>query len=111
MALHDQTQEWKDLEQVLNIQPIHFPEKGIDRYETAKSHKQSLERDIGLREERLAQLNKDAESIHPVEQKDIDAFNGLYQQEEEIKQKNMNYVQLKKDISDKQRERTVYKQI
>ena len=49
VALHDQTQEWKDLEQVLNIQPIHFPEKGIDRYETAKSHKQSLERDIGLR--------------------------------------------------------------
>ena len=27
VALHDQTQEWKDLEQVLNIQPIHFPER------------------------------------------------------------------------------------
>ncbi|MEJ7173251.1 AAA family ATPase [Staphylococcus caprae] len=105
VALHDQTQEWKDLEQVLNIQPIHFPEKGIDRYETAKSHKQSLERDIGLREERLAQLNKDAESIHPVEQKDIDAFNGLYQQEEEIKQKEYELRSIEKDISDKQREK------
>ncbi len=45
VALHDQTQEWKRLEQSLNIEPINFPEKGIDRYETAKSHKQSLERD------------------------------------------------------------------
>ena len=55
----------EDLEQVLIFSLSIFPEKGIDRYETAKSHKQSLERDIGLREERLAQLNKDAESIHP----------------------------------------------
>ena len=111
MALHDQTQEWKDLEQVLNIQPIHFPEKGIDRYETAKSHKQSLERDIGLREERLAQLNKDAESIHPVEQKDIDAFNGLYQQEEEIKQKEYELRSIEKIFQINNERRTVYKQI
>ena len=33
VALHDQTQEWKRLEQSLNIEPINFPEKGIDRYE------------------------------------------------------------------------------
>ena len=25
---HDQTQEWKRLEQSLNIEPINFPEKG-----------------------------------------------------------------------------------
>ena len=28
VALHDQTQEWKRLEQSLNIEPINFPEKG-----------------------------------------------------------------------------------
>ena len=27
VALHDQTQEWKGLEQVLNIEPLKFPEK------------------------------------------------------------------------------------
>ncbi len=27
VALHDQTQEWKRLEQSLNIEPINFPEK------------------------------------------------------------------------------------
>ena len=93
VALHDQTQEWKRLEQSLNIEPINFPEKGIDRYETAKSHKQSLERDKSLREERLSILNKEAESINPVDQKYIDSFNSLYQQETEIKQKNLSYVQ------------------
>ena len=96
VALHDQTQEWKRLEQSLNIEPINFPEKGIDRYETAKSHKQSLERDKSLREERLSLLNKEAESINPVDQKYIDSFNSLYQQETEIKQKNLSYVQLRK---------------
>lgn len=60
VALHDQTQEWKGLEQVLNIEPLKFPEKGIDRYETAKSFQQSLEKDIGLKEERLAQLKQEA---------------------------------------------------
>lgn len=104
VALHDQTQEWKRLEQSLNIEPINFPEKGIDRYETAKSHKQSLERDKSLREERLSLLNKEAESIKPVDQKYIDAFNSLYQQETEIKQKEFELRSIEKDIADKQRE-------
>ena len=104
VALHDQTQEWKRLEQSLNIEPINFPEKGIDRYETAKSHKQSLERDKSLREERLSILNKEAESINPVDQKYIDSFNSLYQQETEIKQKEFELRSIEKDIADKQRE-------
>ena len=104
VALHDQTQEWKRLEQSLNIEPINFPEKGIDRYETAKSHKQSLERDKSLREERLSLLNKEAESIKPVDQKYIDSFNSLYQQETEIKQKEFELRSIEKDIADKQRE-------
>ena len=104
VALHDQTQEWKRLEQSLNIEPINFPEKGIDRYETAKSHKQSLERDKSLREERLSILNKEAESINPVDQKYIDSFNSLYQQETEIKQKEFELHSIEKDIADKQRE-------
>lgn len=33
VALHDHSQEWKSLEQQLNIEPITFPEKGVDRYE------------------------------------------------------------------------------
>ena len=29
VALHDQTQEWKQLEHALNVEPLHFPEKGL----------------------------------------------------------------------------------
>ena len=90
VALHDHSQEWKSLEQQLNIEPISFPEKGIDRYEKARAHKQSLERDIGLRNERLAQLEEEASQLEPVKQSDIDAFNSLNQQENEIKTKNSN---------------------
>ena len=28
LAIHEQAQEWKDLEQKLNIEPLSFPEKG-----------------------------------------------------------------------------------
>ena len=61
LALHEQTQEWKTLETQLNIEPVTFPEQGIDRYESAKIQTQNLKRDIGLREERLAHLKSENE--------------------------------------------------
>lgn len=42
LALHEQTQEWKTLETQLNIEPVTFPEQGIDRYESAKIQTQNL---------------------------------------------------------------------
>ena len=57
-----------------------------------------------MREERLSILNKEAESINPVDQKYIDSFNSLYQQETEIKQKEFELRSIEKDIADKQRE-------
>lgn len=105
VALHDQTQEWKQLEQALNVEPLHFPEKGIDRYETAKAHKQSLVRDIDLREQQLSQIEQENQSLQPVKQSDIDAFNSLYQQENEIKQKEYELRSIEKEISDKQRDK------
>ncbi|RZH90088.1 hypothetical protein EIH01_16785, partial [Staphylococcus aureus] len=66
VALTDDSQEWKTVEQKLNIKPITVPEKGVNRYEKARAHKQSLERDIGLRNERLAQLKEEATQLDPV---------------------------------------------
>ncbi|MEJ7393515.1 hypothetical protein, partial [Staphylococcus saprophyticus] len=85
--------------------PLHFPEKGIDRYETAKAHKQSLVRDIDLREQQLSQIEQENQSLQPVKQSDIDAFNSLYQQENEIKQKEYELRSFEKEISDKQRDK------
>src|SRR5699024_7152796 len=75
LALHEQTQEWKNLESQVNIEPIHFPEQGIDRYESAKIQTQNLKRDLGLREEKLAHLKSENEKINVPQQRDIDAFN------------------------------------
>ncbi|PTI22997.1 DNA repair protein Rad50, partial [Staphylococcus warneri] len=105
VALHDQTQEWKQLEHALNVEPLHFPEKGIDRYEAANAQRQSLLRDISLREQQLAHIKQDNESLEPAKQSDIDAFNSLYQQENEIKQKEYELRSLEKEISDKQRDK------
>ena len=44
-------------------------------------------RDISLREQQLSHIKEDNQSIEPAKQSDIDAFNSLYQQENEIKQK------------------------
>ena len=96
VALHDQTQEWKQLEHALNVEPLHFPEKGIDRYEAANAQRQSLLKDISLREQQLAHIKQDNESLEPAKQSDIDAFNSLYQQENEIKQKEYELRSLEK---------------
>lgn len=104
LALHEQAQEWKALEAKLNIEPIQFPEQGIDRYESAKLQTQNLKRDIGLREERLAHLKAENDKIDVPNQMDIDAFNHLHQQENEIKQKEYELKTVEKEIQDKERE-------
>ncbi|WP_210122885.1 MULTISPECIES: AAA family ATPase [unclassified Staphylococcus] len=106
LALHEQTQEWKTLETQLNIEPVTFPEQGIDRYESAKIQTQNLKRDIGLREERLTHLKSENEKINVPKQSDIDAFNHIQQQENEIKQKEYELKSVKKEIQDKEREKS-----
>src|SRR5699024_3167899 len=100
LALHEQTQEWKTLETQLNIEPVTFPEQGIDRYESAKIQTQNLKRDIGLREERLTHLKSENEKINVPKQSDIDAFNHIQQQENKIdKETNQTEMDaLEKDI-------------
>ena len=105
LALLEQTQEWKQLETQLNIEPVVFPEQGIDRYESAKLQTQNLKRDISLRTERLAHLKAENEKITVPRQSDIDAFNHLHQQENEIKQKEYEVKALDKEIQDKEREK------
>ena len=105
LALHEQTQEWKSLEGSLNIEPVHFPEQGIDRYETSKSQIDTLKTDISLREEKLAQLENENNRINVAEKQDIEAINALYQQENKIKQQEFELKSLDKEIQDKQREK------
>lgn len=109
LALLDHAQEWKALEHELNIEPLDFPEQGIERYETSKSARHQLEKDAGLRQEKLAQLQKENSQITVPKQSDIDALNSILQQENEIKQIENKLQTLNKEIEDKEREITALK--
>src|SRR5699024_7366638 len=71
-----------------------------------KNQTQNHKRDHELREEKLAHLKSENEKINVPQQRDIDAFNHLHQQENEIKQKEYELKAVEKEIQDKEREKT-----
>ena len=104
LALLDQAQEWKALEHELNIEPLDFPEQGIERYEASKAREDQLKKDISLRKEKLEQLQNENEHISVPKQIDIEALDNIVKQEDEIKQKETQLHALNKEIEDKTRE-------
>ncbi|PCF86023.1 ATP-binding protein [Staphylococcus intermedius] len=99
VALIDQVQEWKGLEADLNIEPLEFPEKGIDRYETAKIQVDHLERDIGLRVEKQQQLQHENEQLYVPEQTLYQNFEAIAKQEDRVKQQEMELKQTEREFS------------
>lgn len=104
LALHDQVQEWKGLESDLNIEPLAFPEQGIDRYEAAKFQTQQLERDIGLREEKRIQLEHDNQALSIPKADHFKQIEALSKKEESIKQDEFDLKQVRRDIDHHQRD-------
>lgn len=104
LAIHEQAQEWKDLEQRLNIEPLRFPEKGIERYETASNYKQSLTRDISLREEKLKQLEHEYNAIAVSNETIAKHIYDLTRDENEIQQAELKSSALEQDIDDYERQ-------
>lgn len=99
VALIDQVQEWKGLEADLNIEPLEFPEKGIDRYETAKIQVDHLERDIGLRIEKQQQLQSENEQLYVPEKSLYQNFESITKQEDRVKQQDMELKQTEREFS------------
>ncbi|MBF2757769.1 MULTISPECIES: AAA family ATPase [unclassified Staphylococcus] len=104
LAIHEQAQEWKDLEQRLNIEPLRFPEKGIERYETASNYKQSLTRDISLREEKLKQLEHEYNAIVVSNETTAKHIYDLTRDENEMQQAELKSSALEQDIDDYERQ-------
>ena len=109
LAIHPQAQEWKSLEQKLNIEPLKFPEKGIERYETAARYKQSLEKDISIQEERLKKVERDFNEIELPTEEAVNNFYRLSQEESAIQQNELKVASLNKEIDDSQREQQTLK--
>ena len=86
LAIHEQAQEWKDLEQKLNIEPLSFPEKGSSVMKQTSNYKQSLARDISLREEKLKQLKNEFNAIPALNEDTTNHIYHLTRDENEIQQ-------------------------
>lgn len=104
IALHDQVQEWKGLEADLNVEPLEFPEQGIDRYENAKFQTEQLKRDIGLRNEKFQQLSYENEQLYIPSDELSQSLENIAKKEESIKQTTMDLRQTEREIEHTERQ-------
>ncbi|UTH13345.1 ATP-binding protein [Macrococcus equipercicus] len=101
MMFHADMKEWKQLEHQLNIEPVVFPDNGIERYESLKRQRYNNERDIMLRAEKVKQLTKEA-AIELMPDVAYETAQGLLKEEPVIKQHEKTLNNLDRDILDKQ---------
>lgn len=110
ISLHKDVVEWKDLETKLNIEPYTFPEQGIERYESAIRAKESIKRDLTLRNEKLTQVNHTLNQVKVMSERDEKALNSIRQRETDIKERHQELKQLNKQIEDTERDNTLLRQ-
>jgi len=95
---HKDIKDWKTLEGILNVEPLVFPEKGIERYESLKNSYDQAKKDINLRLEKLKVLKHEIGQVELPDEKNIEYLEGLKTREPEIKQKNLEIDRLKRSI-------------
>ena len=95
---HKDIKDWKTLEGVLNVEPLVFPEKGIERYESLKNSYDQAKKDIDLRLEKLKVLKHEIGQVELPDEKNIEYLESLKTKEPEIKQKNLEVDRLKHSI-------------
>src|SRR5699024_8942818 len=96
---HKDIKDWKQLESKLNIEPVNFPERGIERYESLRNHVKQSAKDIGLRQEKLKSLIDEIQHIELPDKSVMDYLDELQKEEPEIKQQNLEVVRLSNSIS------------
>lgn len=110
ITLHNEVSEWKKLESSLNIEPLEFPEQGIERYESAVRSNESIKRDLTLRNEKLGQVVHTLENVNVMSERDEKALNSIRQRESDIKEKHQELKQLNKVIEDAERDNELLRQ-
>src|SRR5699024_12628830 len=63
--------EWYRLANKIDVEPVMFPEKGIERYEAIKNHLTTGEKDKLLRQEKLEALIREENRIELPNEEDI----------------------------------------
>lgn len=91
---HKDIKDWKVLEGKLNIAPVVFPEKGIERYERLQNNIKQIHRDLDLRSEKLKTLKHEINAVELPDPKDMNYLSVLQKREPDIKQKNLEVSRL-----------------
>ncbi|TDM07469.1 AAA family ATPase [Macrococcus lamae] len=102
MMFHADMKEWKQLEHQLNIEPITFPDNGIERFESLKRQSYNTDRDIMLRAEKVESLTKEMTGIELMPDHAYEAAQQLLKEEPVIKQHEKTLKTLDREILDKQ---------
>ncbi|TDM04656.1 AAA family ATPase [Macrococcus carouselicus] len=102
MMFHSDAKEWKQLELKLNIEPLVFPDHGIERYEGLKRQLQSARRDIALREEKAEQLQREKAGTDRLDAADYEQAVRLLQEEPQQKLHEQTSEALAREIADKE---------
>lgn len=82
---HGEIKEWKQLETKLDVDPIEFPEKGIERYEALKNHLVNGQKDAELRQKKLEALIREERQIELPDEEEIKLLEEVVKQEPDIK--------------------------
>ncbi|QQD85125.1 AAA family ATPase [Jeotgalicoccus sp. ATCC 8456] len=96
---HKDIKDWKQLESKLDIEPVNFPERGIERYESLRNHIKQSARDIGLRQEKLKTLIDEIQHVELPDKSVMEYLDRLQKEEPEIRQQNLEVVRLSNSIS------------
>ncbi len=91
---HTDIKEWKSLEDKLNIDPVVFPEQGVERYEGLKNQVQQIQRDVALRTEKLKSLKNEMSMIELPDKENLACLEKIQKREPDIKQKKMEVSRL-----------------
>lgn len=100
LAHLDEIKEWKSLEFKLNIEPLTFPEHGIERFESLKKQIHLAKRDVATREEKLRQLKREHSTITLLPNEIYEQGLKLEQQEAVIKQHDKKVTQLERSLQE-----------
>lgn len=95
---HKDIKDWKQLESKLNIEPVNFPEQGIERYESLRNHVKQSARDIGLRQEKLKTLISEIQHVKLPDKSMISYLQALQKEEPQIKQQNLEAQRLSNSL-------------
>ena len=95
---HSEIKEWKELQSKLDIEPIEFPEKGIERYEALKNHLINGKKDVELREEKLQALIREERELELPEEEDLKTLESIVKQEPDIKHKRLEIERLQVEV-------------